>query len=118
MSQLLFILQSSPYQNSKGKDGIDAALVASAFGQDVSVLFSGDGVYQLIAGQNAALFGLKSTDKLIRSFDLYDIQKVYVDRTALEIRGLDASLLAIDAELLDAAALKALIQQQDSVMSF
>ena len=118
MSRILFIYQSCPYNGARAKDGIDATLVASAFGQEVSVLFSGDAVYQLIAAQNAAQFGAKSIDKLIRSFDLYDVKKIFVEKSALRTRGVQESALSVEAIVLEQSDIQSLLHQHDIVMSF
>lgn len=118
MKQILFIFQSAPYESARSKDGIDTALVASAFGMEVSVLFSGDAVYQLIAGQNGNLFGSKSIDKLIRSFDLYDINKRFVDASALNARGLQGTAMALEFSAVGKNEIQSLLAQHDIVMSF
>ena len=51
MSQLTYVFRSAPHGSSSGREGVDALLAASAYCEDISVLFIGDGVYQLIAGQ-------------------------------------------------------------------
>ncbi|HET8704956.1 MAG TPA: sulfurtransferase complex subunit TusC [Pseudomonadales bacterium] len=118
MKKILFVFQSPPYADGRARDGIDAALVASAFGAEVSVLFCGDATYQLIGNQNATLLGGKSIEKLLRSFDLYDIHRLFVEKSALLARGLTVETATIDCAPLEPSEIRELLLQHDIVMSF
>ena len=51
MSQLTYLFRSAPHGSAAGREGVDALLAASAYCEDISVIFVGDGVYQLLNGQ-------------------------------------------------------------------
>ena len=57
--------------------GIDAALACGAFGQQVIVIFEGDGL-QILRANQIPPPGERNLFKQVMSFPLYDIESVYV----------------------------------------
>ena len=48
---LALVNKTAPYGGANGQESLDLALAAGSFGQDVSLFFIEDGVFQLLAGQ-------------------------------------------------------------------
>jgi sulfur relay (sulfurtransferase) complex TusBCD TusD component (DsrE family) len=46
-----FVFSSAPHGSASGREGLDALLATSALTEDIGVFFLGDGVFQLLAGQ-------------------------------------------------------------------
>lgn len=87
----LAILNSkAPYANSAGKDALDIALIFGSFEQPVSLFFQGDGVWQLISGQDGSIISVKDYLKTFAAFEFYDIENVYVCQTSLAERNIPA----------------------------
>ncbi|QJQ96606.1 MULTISPECIES: DsrE family protein [Halomonadaceae] len=86
---LLMILRHAPHGSSWLKEGLDVALVAAAFGRDVTLLFSGEGVLSLLTEQGAGALGQKGTHPVIEMLGMYDIETLLVDADALTAYGLD-----------------------------
>lgn len=118
MSQLTYLFRSAPHSISAGREGIDALLAASAYCEDISVVFCGDGVYQLLAGQNTEAILSKDYAPMLKLFDLYDVENVYVCQHSLEQRGLANANLVIDAEKLSLDSLREILQQASKVLTF
>ncbi|MCG9598890.1 sulfurtransferase complex subunit TusC [Vibrio sp. Isolate25] len=118
MSQLTYLFRSAPHGSASGREGVDALLAASAYCEDISVLFIGDGVYQLIAGQQTSDILSKDYSPMLKLFDLYDIEQVYVCAQSLAERGLAQADLIIDAQLLDDDELKTQIHSARKILSF
>ncbi|WP_162063518.1 sulfurtransferase complex subunit TusC [Vibrio taketomensis] len=118
MSQLTYLFRSAPHSSSAGREGVDALLAASAYCEDISVIFTGDGVYQLLQGQQPSEILSKDYAPMLKLFDLYDIEQVYVCQTSLELRGLAQADLVIDAERLDSEALSMQLHQAGKLLSF
>ncbi|NND82856.1 MAG: sulfurtransferase complex subunit TusC [Gammaproteobacteria bacterium] len=115
---LLYVFQSAPYSNAHGPEGLDAVLIGSAFEQSMSLLFLHDGVFQLRAGQDISASDLKRHSKTFRALQDLGVEHFYVHDQALLARGLTPEQLMVDVELLDAAAVATLLQQQHRVMTF
>lgn len=113
----LFQLRHSPYHSPLAREALDMALAFAAFDQHIQLLFSGDGVYQLVKGQNTQNAGVKNISKTLDALAMYDINDVYVCHDALSRRGLTLADLSLPAKALDAAAISQLLHQADKVVS-
>lgn len=118
MKKILLVIRASPYGGIRSREALDAALLFSAFASEMSVLFSGDGVWQLVRGQQPEALGGKSVEAILGAFEAYDIHRVYADADALAERGIAATGLIAGARALDAADLRALIAVHDRVVTF
>lgn len=116
MKKLLVVMHRAPYSGEQPGEMLDAALVAAAFGMDVSLLFQGDGVWQLLAGQNGKALERKTLLAQLQALELYDIQRLYVDSASLAERGLDSTPLGLAAETLDEARIRQLHAGHDLVL--
>ena len=115
--KILFVLQRAPYGSSSAREALDAALAAAAFEQDVQLLFSGDGVWQLLAGQQAEAIAGKDIGKMLQALAYYDIEHVYADSQSLAERSLSADTLAIPVTPLANPALRQLFRDADCVIA-
>ena len=88
-SGLAIINSKAPFGNNHGKDALDIALIFGSFEQGISLFFQGDGVYQLISGQDGSLISIKDYLKTFSAFEFYDIEDVYVCKESLNERQLN-----------------------------
>ena len=51
---VLMMIRQGPFGQKSGRDALEAALAFATFEQPVSLYFTGDGVWQLTAGQRSA----------------------------------------------------------------
>ena len=113
--KLTFISRRAPYAEDYPRACLDMVMAAAVFEQDVSYLFLGDGVYQLLPEQQADAIRSKSLGAHLGALSLYGVEKLYVDGPALASRELDPEALAVPAEVLDQEALQELIADSDQV---
>ncbi|WP_299311095.1 DsrE family protein [uncultured Halomonas sp.] len=92
---LLVILRHGPHGTSWLREGLDAALVAAAFGRRVTLLFMGEGVTALLPGQGGGPLGQKGTAPTLEMLEMYDIETLLVEAEALARYGLDADSLML-----------------------
>ncbi|GAL15816.1 tRNA 5-methylaminomethyl-2-thiouridine synthase TusC [Vibrio astriarenae] len=118
MKTLGYLFTQAPHMTSGGREGIDALLAASAYCESIKVVFVGDGVLQLLAGQSPDTILSKDYAPMLKLFDLYDIEEVYVCKSSLEQRGCLHADLVIDASLIDANEIRHQLSQCQSVLSF
>lgn len=114
--RLLCIAARDPYQDDRAQELLDALLVAAAFGTTVSLLFQGDGLWQLLPGQQGSLAGRKTLGAQLEALPLYDVDRVYVDATDLARTGLRSDQLLLPVTVLDDQGLQALLREHDQVM--
>ena len=116
--RIAVVCRQPPYGSSLAREALDAAMAAAAFDQQVAMIFLGDGVWQLCRDQQPAAIGQRSLEKQLATLPLYEVDALYADADAMHQRGLDAAELSLPVTLLDTAAISALLQQQDVVLSF
>jgi len=71
--RILFLLRHPPYGSSHALEALETVLVAGVFDQQVSVLFSGDGVWQLVDDQDGGAVGRRTVGKIIKALPQYDV---------------------------------------------
>lgn len=116
MKKILFIQHKAPYASESPAEALDAALVCAAFGQPVSLLFQGDGVWQLKSHQQGQALERKTLLAQLGALPLYDIEHLYADAASLRERGLQANALGLAVQVLEADDIRALIATHDHVL--
>lgn len=117
--KILFVSRHAPYGSSLAKDALDAILAASAYGQQLSILFMDDGVFQLLANQSPTEIAQKSFAAMLPVLPLYEINSIYVHYESLTKRQITINELVLDGvQIIDSAAVCSLLAQQDQLLSF
>ncbi|PAU79339.1 sulfurtransferase complex subunit TusC [Halomonas salipaludis] len=116
--EVLVILRHAPHGSSWLREGLDAALVAAAFGRRVTLLFVGEGVTALVAGQAAGALGQKGTQPTLEMLAMYDIDTLLVDCQALDERGLGTADLLLPVTTLAPPELAATLAAHPLVLNF
>ncbi len=115
--RLLFLLRQPPYGSSHALEALEAVLVAGVFDQQVSVLFSGDGVWQLLIGQDGSAVERRTIEKIARALPQYDVTDLYACGDSLAARGLTAEDLALPVTVVTQEQQRVLIAAQDAVVN-
>ncbi len=118
VKKFCYVNRKAPYGTIYALESLEVVLIGAAFEQDVSLCFIDDGVYQLTKGQNTEAAGMKNFSPTYRALEMYDVEKLYVEKESLEARGLSADDLLVDVEVVDAAAMRDLMADQDVMLSF
>lgn len=111
-------LRHAPYGSDLAQEALDATLAMGLFGQQITLFFLADGVFQLLKSQSSSDIHQKSVEKQISAFELYDIERIFVCAQSLRQRNIDTHSLCIDAVCLSAAELQKALSTQDTVLSF
>lgn len=117
VKRFMYVNRRAPYGTIYALECLEVVLIAAAFDQDVSVVFVDDGVCQLKKDQDTTAIGMKNFSRTYRALDDYDVEKIYVEQESLEARGLSEDDLIIDVEVMAAKDLRAIMAQQDVVIS-
>lgn len=119
MKKILFISRQAPYGNSTAREALDALLAASAYDQNLSILFMEDGVFQLVAEQNPKSIHQKNLCASLQALELYGIENVYIQQESIEKRGLKQEDFSLEnLQILGSDQIKQLMSQQDQILSF
>jgi tRNA 2-thiouridine synthesizing protein C len=118
VKKFMFVNRKAPYGTIYALEGLEVVLISAAFDQGVSLAFVDDGVYQLVKGQQTKGIEAKNFSPAYRALEGYDIEKLYVEREALEARGLAEQDLLVDVQVMSSAELAELMAAQDVVVGF
>jgi len=115
---LLIILRRPPYGSSLSREGIDIALAAAAFGQEVSLLFIADGVWQLLLHQDSEALSIKNHANVLNALELYGISNIYVEARALLERQIESDQIIHSHQLLTSTEISSIIAEHKTVLNF
>ena len=119
MKRVAFVFKSAPHGSAAGREGLDALLATSALTEDVGVFFIGDGILQLIPGQQPGLILARDYIATFRVLPLYDIEQCYLCAASIRERGLPVdNAWVLDAKPLEPDALGEMLHQFDVVLTF
>jgi tRNA 2-thiouridine synthesizing protein C len=114
----LLVCRKPPYGDSLAKEAIDIALATAVFEQDLTIVFMGDGVWQLHDNQNSQSINSKNQQKLLSALPLYDINNIVVDTEALQERNINITELFLEAKSLSNSQLSSLFEDADVILNF
>ena len=112
-----FISRSAPYGNNRPHLCLDAALATAVFEQNVNYLFMDDGVFQLLANQNADGIASKTLGNALETLELYGIDQVLVHAESLSSRNINSQDLLFPVQLLENSDLPELLESSDYVIN-
>lgn len=119
MNRVAFVFSSAPHGSTSGREGLDALLATSALTEDIGVFFIGDGVFQLLAGQNPQAVLARDYIATFKVLPLYDIDTFYVCADSLAARGLtETSTFVLDVTVLAADAVREQLSHYDTILTF
>src|SRR3569623_1104059 len=116
--KFMFLNRKAPHGTVYALEGLEVVLITAAFDQDVSMVFTDDGVYQLMKGVDTKGIDVKDFSKTYRALEGYDIEKLYVDQVSLDARGLTEVDLIVDVTVRSVDEMANLMAEQDVVSSF
>lgn len=114
---LLIISRQAPWSGPSAREALDIALAGGAFDLPLGMLFLDDGVFQLAPGQQPAQLQQKNLAANLQALPMFGVEELFAARTSLLERGLCAEQLSLPVEVLDDAALAALIDRFDQVVT-
>lgn len=119
MKRVAFVFTRAPHGSSAGREGLDAVLSTGALSDDIGLFFIGDGVLQLNSEQQPENIHSRHYAATFGVLALYDIDQCYLCRASLQSRGLAENAPRIlDAEILDASALRQKLAGYDRILTF
>ncbi|WP_249975694.1 DsrE family protein [Vreelandella olivaria] len=117
-NERLVVIRHAPYSSHCLREGLDAALVAAAFGQKVSLLFLGQGVFALLKDQAVGAPGQKSTLPTIDMLAMYDIEQLMVPLNELDALNISVDKLVAGIAVVPSQSLPDLFQRYTHILTF
>lgn len=117
--RVAFIFTHGPHGNASGREGLDALLATAALSKDLGVFFIGDGVFQLLLGQQPEKILARNYVAAFKILPLYDVQRYYLCLASLQERGLThVKDWALDVKVLSPNKLRCKINNYDIIITF
>ena len=116
--KLMYVNRRAPYGTIYAWESLEVVLIGAAFDQEVSVVFMDDGVFQIKKGQDPQGIGMKNFARAYNALEMFDVEKLYVERESLEIRGLSEAEFMVPVEILSGAEIGVLMAEHDVVFNF
>ena len=118
VKKFLYINRRAPHGTVYAHEALEVVLIGAAFEQDVSLAFIDDGVFQLKKDQDTSEINTKNFSKIFSALEMYDVEKLYVEKESLELRGLTEDDLSVDVKVIDSAEMKKLITGSEVIFNF
>ncbi len=118
IKKFMYVNRKSPYGTIYALESLEVVLIGAAFDQDVSVVFMDDGIYQIIKGQRTENIGMKNFSPTYRALEMYDVEKLYVEKESMAMRGIHEDDFVVPVCVMSSAELSNLMAEQDVVLSF
>ncbi|SIO17418.1 sulfurtransferase complex subunit TusC [Salinivibrio sp. ES.052] len=116
--QIGFVFSTAPHGSASGREGLDALLATSAFCDTLSVFFIGDGVLQLIDGQQPSQIYSRDYIASFKMLPLCDVENIYVCQSSLAVRGLEQAEQVLPAHKLSLEQIKKQLSDCDRILHF
>ena len=118
IKKFMYVNRRAPHGTIYAQESLEVVLVGAAFDQDVSVVFIDDGVYQIRKDQDTSAIGTKNFSKTFRALEMYDVEKLYVEKESMQTRGMTEDDLNVPVEVKTSEEIGRLMEEQDVVLSF
>ena len=118
VKKFLYINRIAPHGTVYAHEALEVVLIGAAFEQDVSLAFIDDGVFQLKKDQDTSEINTKNFSKIFSALEMYDVEKLYVEKESLESRGLTEDDLSVDVKVIDSSEMKKLITDSEVIFNF
>ena len=115
--KFMFVNRKAPYGTIYAQEILEVVLIAGAYEQDITVVFMDDGVFALKKGQDTKGINMKNFSPTYRALDGYDVEKLYVDKSSMEARGLVPEDLIVDVEIKTSEEIGRLMEEQDVIIT-
>lgn len=114
---VLVVCTRAPLRGVLSREALDAIMALAVFDVAVTVLFCGDGVWQLLGEPMQSPLTGKSPARQLAALPMYDVDRLFADRHSLTERGIDDDRLIDEIQVVDSADIAALLAQHDLVLS-
>lgn len=114
---LLVVSRQAPWSGLVAREALDLVLAGGAFDLPVGVLFMDDGVFQLIANQQASALQQKDLSANLQALPMFGVDALYVSSHSLQERGLSDISLSLTTDRLNDSQIRDLFEQYDQVIT-
>lgn len=108
---------SSTFDDIKGKEALDAALILGSYEMEIGLFFIGDGVYQTLP-HDSKMIKAKDYVSTFKALEFYDIEAIYVCEESLQQRHLPSEINIPNSILCSSSQMQGLLTNFDVILTF
>lgn len=112
MRSVLYLIRHFP--GELANETIDLMLVSGVFEQPTSVVFTGNGVWQLVG--DGSKIERKDTARALNALPIYDVEALYVSEESLAARGIPFTDINLPVKAVSASTVTELLHNHDVVI--
>lgn len=117
--RILALCRQAPYGSALAREGLEAVLAAAAMDQSPDLLLMGDGVFQLLGGQNSEAIEQKNLQRNLQALPMFGVETIHICEHSLMERGIKTEQMKLPgAELKLVTDTGRFIAGYDNVLSF
>lgn len=116
MAGTAIVFLNGPYSEKTG-EGIDMLLAASAFDEEITAIFMGEGVKNLTEPREKCS-SLPDLSGRFRMLELYDVRNLYASEKDLRLYGIDTSEFIVQAKAVSDDVLSSIIHSATNILTF
>ena len=117
MKSVLIRMSKSPLNGLISGEQLETAMVAATFEQEVSILFTGDGVLNLLPTKETKEVTGYNIEKMLLALPTFDVNDLFICEQSLEQRQIGVFSLPKNATLITFEDQRRLIKTTDVVLS-
>lgn len=110
------VVTHSALNGSEFKESVDLALVCAAFEHQINLIFTDQGVTNLIKNQASEKINDKNQVSILKGLEFYDVDNIYVDELSLKNQGFKPEQLIETATLVSETEINKLSQQANNMV--
>ncbi len=114
--KVLIIVNSTPFGTIFPVEALRAGIAFAGMDLDTSLVFSGDGVFSLLRGQNPDIIGAKGMKEGLSYAEEFGL-KIFVDRDSLNEKKVSENEIA-PVKILSATEIKNLARSVEVIINF
>lgn len=118
MIKIAVIMQHSPFASGVAREAQDMLFALAAVEHQLTVIYRGDALYQLLTTRSDANVGCKDFTVAQKLFGLYEIEQVLVDAAELVQYHVDPALCRVPVQQCSLSELQAHLHQQHHILRF
>ena len=118
VKKFLYINRRAPHGTIYAHEALEVVLIGAAFEQDITLAFLDDGVFQLKKNQDTTDINTKNFSKTYGALEMYDVEKLYVEKESMEQRGLTKDDLSVDVKVINSKDMQKLIEESEVILNF
>ena len=118
VKKFLYINRRAPHGTIYAHEALEVVLIGAAFEQDITLAFIDDGVFQLKKNQDTTDINTKNLSKTYGALEMYDVEKLYVEKESMEKRGLTKDDLSVDVKVITSKDMQKLIEESEVILNF